>query len=304
MTNGKFALLLCVSILLFTSCKQSGSQNSESIADQVSNLVSSSPCDKFIGKYSRQQTASSITTTSNIEIKKDQDFYKLFISTNSTTTNRALELSTKMMNDRNKAIFPVDGFVCTCNQKGNIELSIEGKTIESMIDNSGNLIYGGLTFYKTNNENKSEETEEVTEETLDKTINKPIKIFTEKDVEAMESTNRKLISKQFVGEWKQNMNESTDQKEYSLLIKEINESKIELTVKEIYASTYNQEDIFQGKHIGNLDAQNRYVIQTKNKDIKYYIEIYDKESGDIGFYIKEKLTTGSIRTGFISFHKK
>lgn len=159
LTNRKFALLFLSSLLLFNSCKQSGSQNSESVSDQVKNLISSNPCDKFIGKYSRQQTVSSITTTSNIEVKKDQDFYKLFISTNSTTNNRALELSTKMMNDRNNAIFPVDGLVCTCNQKGNIELSIEGKTVESMIDNSGNLIYGGLTFYKATNENNKETTE-------------------------------------------------------------------------------------------------------------------------------------------------
>jgi len=50
LTNGKFALLLFGSILLLNSCNQSGNQNSESISEQVGNLISSSPCDKFIGK--------------------------------------------------------------------------------------------------------------------------------------------------------------------------------------------------------------------------------------------------------------
>ncbi len=165
LSNGKFALLFISIFFLFTSCKQSGSQNSESISDQVSNLISSSPCDKFIGKYSRQQTASSITTTSNIEFKKDQDFYKLFFTANSTTNNPSLQMAVNITNERFKATFPSDGIVCTCNDKGNIEINVDGKKVESMIDNSGNLIYGGLTFYKTNNKSKSVATEEVTEET-------------------------------------------------------------------------------------------------------------------------------------------
>lgn len=163
LTNGKFALLLLSTILSFTSCKQSENQNSESISEQVGNLISSSPCDKFIGKYSRQQTASSITTTSNIEFKKNQDFYKLFITAISTTNNPSLQIAVDVTNERFKATFPSDGIVCTCNDKDNIEINVEGKRIEAMIDNSGNLIYGGLTFYKTNNESKSEVTEEVTE---------------------------------------------------------------------------------------------------------------------------------------------
>ena len=163
LTNGKFALLLFSSILLFTSCKQSGNQNPESLSDQVGNLISSSPCDKFIGKYSRQQTVSSITTTSNLEFKKDQDFYKLFITANSTTNNPSSQLAVNISNERFKAAFPSDGIVCTCNDKGNIEINLEGKKVESMIDNKGNVIYGGLTFYKTTNEN-NKETTVVTEE--------------------------------------------------------------------------------------------------------------------------------------------
>ena len=124
LTNGKFALLLFSSILLFTSCKQSGNQNPESLSDQVGNLISSSPCDKFIGKYSRQQTVSSITTTSNLEFKKDQDFYKLFITANSTTNNPSSQLAVNISNERFKAAFPSDGIVCTCNDKGNIEIQI------------------------------------------------------------------------------------------------------------------------------------------------------------------------------------
>ena len=293
LTNGTFALLFISIFFLFTSCKQSGSQNSESISDQVSNLISSSPCDKFIGKYSRQQTASSITTTSNIEFKKDQNFYKLFITANSTTNNPSLQMAVNITNERFKATFPSDGIVCTCNDKGNIEINVDGKKVESMIDNSGNLIYGGLTFYKTNNESKSVATEEATEITTDKNINEPIEIFTEKDVETMESTNQKLVADEFIGEWEQ---ETASEQVSKIIIKHDVGGKFKIVIKELTKpSQPNELDIKEGIYYGYLNSDNKILIYGINYSIEKSTETAKYKN--ISFFVGREPTKNNATQG-------
>ncbi len=292
LTNGKFVILLFSSILLFTSCKQSGSQNSESISDQVSNLISSNPCDKFIGKYSRQQTASSITTTSTIEIKKDQDFYKLYITALSTTNNPAFEMAVQMTNDRSKAIFPADGFVCTCNQKGNIELSLEGKTVESMIDNNGNLIYGGLTFYKTTNENNketTEATENATTTDIEVVQGKDL-VVTGEDVESIESNPSTKTKLPFTGLRYFNFDNDYHTR-YSISIEENGNC----VVKRVGYYGESIETTYNGKYekVINTDNAQNYSIQSN----KIYFVDYSGNNltdGNTGKAIYSELTTEKI----------
>jgi hypothetical protein len=304
LTKEKFALLFISIFFLLTSCKQSGSQNSETVSDKVSNLISSSPCDKFIGKYSRQQTASSITTTSNIEFKKDQDFYKLFITANSTTNNPSLQMAVNVSNERFKATFPSDGIVCTCNEKGNIEINIDGKKVESMIDNNGNVIYGGLTFYKLNNENNLEKTEEATEATTDKNINEPIEIFTEKDVKTMETTNQKLVAEEFIGEWEQ---ESAMEQVTNIKIKYLEAGKFQIIIKELNKPSQHSElDITEGIYNGYLNSDNKIKIVGFNYTIEKSTHSTESQKYKyISLFISRKPTKNNIAEGaYMEYYQK
>lgn len=292
LTNRKFALLVFGSILLLNSCNQSGNQNSESISDQVSNLISSSPCDKFIGKYSREQTVSSITTKSSIEIKKDQDFYKFYISAISTTNNPNLKMAASMSNEKFKGIFPSDGFTCSCNDKGNIELSLEGKTVESMIDNSGNLIYGGLTFYKTTNEN-NKETTEVTEEATTNDIEvvqgKDL-VVTGEDVESIESNLSTKTKLPFTGLRYFNF-DSDYHTRYSISIEENGNC----VVKRVGYYGESIETTYNGKYekVINTDNAQNYSIRSN----KIYFVDYSGNNltdGNTGKAIYSELTTEKI----------
>ena len=67
-TNGKFALLVFSSILLFNSCKQSQKQDSGAENGQSSNIIAQNQCDKFIGKWESKSGA-------EITISKNQNQY-------------------------------------------------------------------------------------------------------------------------------------------------------------------------------------------------------------------------------------
>lgn len=305
LTNGKFALLLFINIFLFSSCNQSGSQNSESVSDQVSNLISSSPCDKFIGKYSRTTTVSGYSGSSNIEINKVDDYYTIKIRIEVDNPNLD-DKTRKMINSMANASMP-DYLKCTCNEKNNLIPADINQKYEYTLDNNNDLYGSGYVFKRVKefkSESNNSNTETVTEEATDININKPIEIFTEKDVEAMQSTNQKLVADGFVGQWEQ---ETASEQVTSIRIKYLGAGKFQIIIKELNKPSQPSElDITEGTYNGLLNSDNKIKILGFNYTIEK--STHSTESSKykyISLFISRKPTKNNIAEGaYMEYYQK
>lgn len=297
LTNGKFALLLFGSILLLNSCNQSGNQNSESISDQVSNLIPSSPCDKFIGKYSRTTNISGYSASSNIIIEKDGSNY--LVRAKSEINNPNLDEKTKqLMNNMANASMP-DYLKCSCNENNNLEITYAGQKVEYSLDNNKDLYASGYVFKRvelSNSESNSTNTETVTEEATDININKPIEIFTEKDVEAIESTNQKLVADEFIGEWEQ---ETASEQVSIIKIKYLDAGKFKVDIKELTKpSQPNEIDIKEGTYNGYLSSDNKIILSGTKYSIEKSTSYTETPKYKyISFFVSRKPTKNNIMQG-------
>lgn len=297
-TNEKFAFLLFISFLFFTSCKQSGSQNSESISDQVSNLISSNPCDKFIGKYTRSNTVSmygaTATTTLNVTIEKEDNYYIYRFNAKNKISN-ADSKTEAMINNMLNSSMP-DYIKCECNDKNNLEISAGGKTSEISLDKNNDLYAGGYIIKrveKFESESNISNTETVTEEATETDIevgNYKDMNITGEDVEAQENINTPNIKLPFTGTKYFNF-DSDYHTRYSISIEENGNC----VVKRVGYYGESIETTYNGKYekVINTDNAQNYSIRSN----KIYFVDYSGNNltdGNTGKAIYSELTTEKI----------